>query len=128
MAKLPRSTVRGLWHPGLGLIRELLLQVADALNEEGEASKCLVSLSARGYTTSPTPCLFLRWARRCVRPTSELLRYRAPTIPDGMSEIRVCKANRGCSTVTTGSGSNDDVTFRTINAFCKKRIRSCLRS
>jgi hypothetical protein len=47
----------GALAPGLGLIRELLLQVSDALYEEGEAPKCLVSLSARGYTTSPTPCL-----------------------------------------------------------------------
>ena len=50
-------TVRGLWHPGLDLIREHLLQVADALYEEGEAPKCLESLFARGYTTSPTLCL-----------------------------------------------------------------------
>jgi hypothetical protein len=48
--------------------------------------------------------------------------------PDGIMETLVCKANRGCSPVTTQSGSNNDVTFRTINAFCKKRICSSLRS
>jgi hypothetical protein len=47
--------------------------------------------------------------------------------PDDMMEILVCTANHGCSPVTTRSRSNDDVTFRTINASCKKLIRSCLR-
>jgi hypothetical protein len=55
--------------------------------------------------------------------TNELRQY-----PDGMREILICKANRGCSPVTTRSGSNGDVTFRTTIASCKKRIRSWLRS
>src|SRR5215212_8918454 len=38
--------------PDLGLVREHLLQVADALYEKGEAPKCLVSLSARGDAVS----------------------------------------------------------------------------
>jgi len=116
---------------------EHLLHVADALYEKGEAPKCAVSLSARSDAAANcradnvtyTPSIVydglgdVLFGQRRSFSATELQQY-----PDGMMEILVCKANRGCSPVLTRSGSNDDVTFRTINASCKKRIRPSLRS
>ena len=112
------------------------MQVADALYEKGEVPKWVVSLSVRGNAAANcrvdnityTPSIVYDglgdvFGQRRSFSTNELRQY-----PDGMMEILICKANRGCSPVTTRSGSNDDVTFRTTNASCKKRTRSCLRS
>jgi hypothetical protein len=98
--------------------------------------KCPVSLFARGDAAANcrvdnvtyTPSIVYDelgdvFGQRRSFSATELRQY-----PDDMMEILVCTANHGCSPVTTRSGSNDDVTFRTINASCKKRIRSCLRS
>src|SRR5918995_4350780 len=86
--------------------------------------KCPVSLFARGDAAANcrvdnvtyTPSIVYDelgdvFGQRRSFSATELRQY-----PDDMMEILVCTANHGCSPVTTRSGSNDDVTFRTINA------------